>query len=505
MENNQNNENIVEQKEAVEESTIFSAPGEHTDKKKKSKYSLIKKVIAGLLIVAVLVGGTFAVIHFIPEKTPEQVEMNNGTVIFSAPIEEFKKITITHSKGSYTLLSETENKEQVWTLEGYDNSLIDKESLAQIVSYAASLTSFGEYEDSKDVDYGFSSPRITVKVEGEKDSYTIYVGNDTADGSYSYIKLSTNEEKIYLGRAGTYKGFIFEPLELAISTAIPAVEKTDATAEYFDDSGLLNSFDTLTISGTRFKKTLTFKPNKDGQFSDFATYICTTPLLRVANDVEDVRDIFRNGVASASAVSFDQSAESLKKFGLDNPEWIITLKIKNQSYTYRITPTDKTNTEYYVASTTDKMIRTVMVSNLIFIEKEEKDFYFGFMALESINDVKEFKLSGEVNTSFLISYDEDNDIYNVTNGGKEVKSQDFPNFYAEFIQTTAIDFSTVSTSAKPSLTMTIKHHGEQADTVLTFTKISESRYQYTVGSNAMGQIPSSSYDRLLKQIKKLIP
>ena len=144
MENNQNNENIVEQKEAVEESTIFSAPGEHTDTKKKSKYSLIKKVIAGLLIVAVLVGGTFAVIHFIPEKTPEQVEMNNGTVIFSAPIEEFKKITITHSKGSYTLLSETENKEQVWTLEGYDNSLIDKESLVQIVSYAASLTSFGE-------------------------------------------------------------------------------------------------------------------------------------------------------------------------------------------------------------------------------------------------------------------------------------------------------------------------------------------------------------------------
>ena len=259
------------------------------------------------------------------------------------------------------------------------------------------------------------------------------------------------------------------------------------------------------LSGRRFEKKLVFKPNEDGQFSDYATYICTSPLLRVAQGVEDVTDIFKNGVSASGVVSFDQSAEKLKQFGLDNPEWIITLSLAGEEYTYRITPSDDTYTEYFVASSTDKMIRTVTISNMEFISNEEKDFYLGFMALESIKDISEFSLSGEMNTTFTLSYDEDNEKYVVKNSGKDVEGKAFQDFYAEFIQITAIDYNTVSTKDKPSLTLTMKHNNGSEDTVLTFTRINDSRYQYTSGGNAMGQIPSTAYDRMLRLIEKLIP
>lgn len=511
MEEQNKNEIVEEEVKQTEESTIFAAPSQHTDKGKKGKYSLLKKIVAAVLCVALLAGVTFAVVKLIPEKKPEDVSINQSYQVLSVDQTQITKITIKHEGGTMVLNSsmvENDKKEltQVWSLEGYDNSLIDQTSLAQIASYASSLSAFGEYEDDGSVDYGMASPKVTVTVEGTAgEPYTITVGNETADGTYSYVKLSSAPDKIYLVNAGTMSGFIAEPLELAISTAIPKVEKNDKNSGYFDSEGLLSTFDTLTISGRRFEKKLVFKPNEDGQFSDYATYICTSPLLRVAQGVEDVTDIFKNGVSASGVVSFDQSAEKLKQFGLDNPEWIITLSLAGEEYTYRITPSDDTYTEYFVASSTDKMIRTVTISNMEFISNEEKDFYLGFMALESIKDISEFSLSGEMNTTFTLSYDEDNEKYVVKNSGKDVEGKAFQEFYAEFIQITAIDYNTVSTKNKPSLTLTMKHNNGSEDTVLTFTRINDSRYQYTSGGNAMGQIPSTAYDRMLRLIEKLIP
>ena len=497
------NENIPEN----EESTIFSAPAEHKDKSKTGKFSLLKKIIAAVLCVALLAGSTVLVVKLIPEKEVDVTEPDRGYQILNVPTDEISKITISHSAGKLVLLAATVDEKRSFILDGYDNSLIDTASLEQIVGYASVMTAYGEYAIDGTADYGFGQPYLTVDVVGEKEGqeYKIIFGNNTADGSYSYVQLSSAPDKAYLVQKGIISGFAVSPLDLAISTVIPAVEKTEDIAGYFNSEGTLSTFDTLTVSGSLFKKPLVFKPNTDKSFNEYATYICTSPLLRMANGVEDMMNIFAGGLASSSAVSFDQTKESLKKFGLDNPQWLLTMKVAGKTYTYRITPTDDTKVEYYVASSTDKMIRTVPVSNITFVQKEEKDFYFGFMAVESIKTISEFNLSGEINTSFTLQYDQDNEEYIIKNGEQRIKSDDFQSFYAEFIQTTAIDFNTVATPGKPQLTLTIKHNDGSRDTVLTFTKISETRYQYTAGGKAMGQIPATAYDRMVKQINKLIP
>ncbi|MBE6729218.1 MAG: DUF4340 domain-containing protein [Ruminococcaceae bacterium] len=494
--------------EQAEESTIFSAPEEHIDKGKKSKFSLAKKIIAAVLAVAIIATGTVLVVKLIPEKTVDPVEMNEGVTFLNVPTTEIKKVTVKHENATLVIVADKDEEgEDTFILEGYDRTLVDSASLSQIVGYVSNMVSYEQYTLSSLEQYGLDKPVVEATVEGggAEQSYTVKFGNKTGDGQYCYLLLSTEPETVYLVQAGVVSGLTVMPLDLAIATIIPAVEKNDKNAGYFNSEGTLDTFDSLTISGTKFNKTLVFKPNKDGLFNDFANYICTSPLLRMANGVEDILDVFANGVASSSAVSYDQSAQSLKKFGLDKPMWVITLRVAGVDYTYKITPTDSDMIDFFVASSTDKMIRTVPITKLAFLENEEKDFYFGFMAVETIQSIKSFKLSGKVNATFDVLYDSDNEEYNISVGDKQIKAEDFQDFYAEFVQTTAIDFNTVSTSKKPETVVTIVHNDGSDDTVISFTKISDTRYQYSVGANPMGQIPATAYERILKLAGKLIP
>lgn len=498
------------------DSTVFTAPTEHKDKRKAGKFSLVKKIIAAVLAVAILAGATVMVVKLIPELQQGETEVFEPQQIMSLDTSTFKKITIKHPTATLVINSSIEESDkeskQVWTLEGYDATLIDATSLSQIATYASAVTAYGQYDydESQAAQYGFDNPPLVVDVETSDKvmgNFTLTLGNATAGGQYSYLHISSVPKKVYLVNSGNMSGFIVEPLDLAISSAIPAIEKNDKNKGYFDADGALSDFDTITLSGSRFAPPLVFAPNKDERFSSYATYICTSPKVRIADGViEDIRDSFGNGVSASGAVSFDQSAESLKKFGLDDPDIIITIKVAGESYSYKLKATDDSNTEYYIAATTDRMIRTVTISSMTYLTNEEKDYYLGFMALESIGDVSEFSLKGDVNTAFTIAKDEDNDSkYIVKNGDKDIVADDFQSFYAIFMETTALDYDTVKVSGSPDLAVTMKHHDGSSATVITFYKISESRYQYSVGGIPMGQIASSAYSKIVREITKLIP
>lgn len=504
---------IPEEQDDFSSSTIFSAPTEHKDKKKAGKHGLTLRLIAIFLVVALIGGSVWWVSKYIAEKSTKTGETFEAQQMVILSVTSFEKLTVIHDTATLVLNSsmteEDGQQKQVWTLEGYDETLIDKTSLSQIASYASAVTVFKEYDydETQKAQFGLDKPVVTVKVEAkdEKQNFVLTQGSVTADGQYAYLHISTFPNKIYLVNRSTLTGFIVEPLDLAISTAIPAIEKTKDNAGYFDSEGVLCDFDTLTISGSRFKKPLVFTPNKDNRFSSYATYICTSPKLRIADGVvEDIRNSFANGVSASGAVSFDQSNESIKKFGLDNPDIVITLKVAGKNYSYKLKATDDSNTQFYILASTDRMIRTVTISNMEYLNNEEKDYYLGFMALEAIADVSEFAVTGDVNAAFTLNKKEDEEGYDIKCNGNTVDSEAFQTFYALFIGTTAIDYETQKVSGKADLTITLKHHDGAAPTVLSFFRISDSRYQYSVGGTPMGQISSTAYDKLVREIEKLI-
>ncbi len=515
--------NTPENEELFEDSTVFSAPKEHKRKKKSGKIKPILALGSVVVVVAIIatsvigIKNNWRIFDWIPEKEQEKAptaQFQPSALTFDTYANE--KITVIHKDATLHLSSTVveDNKGNAkleWTLDGYDKALIDSISLSQIASYTKNIQHIGTYdydEATEKASYGFDNPTLTVKVEtgdATKD-YTLTYGKNTNDGNNIYLNVSSDPTKVYLANRGMTSGFMVTPLDLAVNRAIPAVVKTDKNANYFDEEGKLKDFDTLTISGNFFPNKMVFSPNKDSRFSAYVTYICTAPKLRIADGVvEDIRNAFSTGISASSVVSFDKSAKSLKKFGLDNPDVKLTLKVAGKNYTYTLKATDKSKTQFYFISDNDPMIRTVTISNMSYLTNQEKDFYLGFMTVESIGDVSEFAFAGEVNTAFSIKKDEANATYIIENGGKSVVANDFQTYYANFIGTVAVDFETVKTSGKPNLTITLKHHDGTAPTVLTYYKISESRYQYCVGSVPMGQISSTSYSKLIRDIEKLIP
>ena len=181
-------------------STVFTAPTEHKDKKKSGKFSLLKKIVAVLLAVALLVGSTVLVVKLIPEKQEEKADVMEPKQIISLEAASFKKLTITHPTATLVLNSSVEEKDgqskKVWTLEGYDATLIDSVSLAQIVSYAASVTAYGEYtyDETQASHYGFDEEAIVITAETSDQSlknFTLTVGDATEDGEYNYLHFSS--------------------------------------------------------------------------------------------------------------------------------------------------------------------------------------------------------------------------------------------------------------------------------------------------------------------------
>lgn len=501
------NKVVEEQVEEEETSTIFSAPSEHKNEKKNKKLGFLK-ITAGVLAVALLVGAVFGVKKWLPEKTKDEMHspLIESGVILQVSADAIDEVLINNASGELKIIRKEystgiqaeEQTVRETLLEGYDPELIDKTSLEQIITSLSSLQAYAVYDAESLEQYGLDKPSVTVKITAGEEEVTVCFGANTVDTSRCYANLSGNPSKVYVVSANSRDALSLTAFDLAISTGIQPVEMNDTNAKYFGADGTLARFDSIVLSGKKFASPITIAPNTDEAFSSYAAFITTTPQKRIANNAEELRDLFANVTSASGCVSFDQSAESLKKFGLDNPDIIVTLNLGAEKYVYKITAMPGTTNSYYVAASNDKLIRTVPITNLPFATKEEKDFYTLFMVLEAFADVESFEMTGAVNAKFDISYDEDNEEYGVVVGGKKINAEEFQNAYADFISTMGIDISVVSSSSDTTLTIKLHHKDGSPATVLSFKKVSETRYQYYVGGTAMGQITSTAYNTIVR-------
>ncbi len=491
----------------TEDSTIFAAPKEHTDKVKKT--SPLKRIIAAVLAVAILGGAVFAAVKFIPKLRQEGPAVFEQGTLFSYQAKDAESFSLTNQNGEIAVTGDL-RKETIessvaqtrhFTMLGYDEDLIDHDKLAVLIESSLTFKYFTSYETKDLAQFGLNNPAATVKVKGSGFDLEIRFGNPTADKDRCYAWTSYAPDNIFVVATSKRSEFMISAFDLAISSKIPAVVKTDANAKYFTEEAL-ESFDTLTISGSKIKSPITIKPNNDEKFSALATYVTTTPKQRIANNVESIFALFTDGLMSSGVVSFDQSEQSLQKFGLKNPEFMLTLRLGGETHTFRLAQSKDNKHEYYVAASNDKMIRTVSEASVEFVLREEKDYYILFTVLESITDLNRLTVSGEVNADFSIEYDDTEQVYNINNGGKKVEESVFKTAYQDLIATIAIDIETVNTNKKPSMTIKLYHKDGSAPTTLSFTKVSETRYQYSVGGVPMGQITSTGYNVISKSFKK---
>lgn len=518
-ENNEIKEETTEAKQTEnvdeQESTIFSAPLEHKDKKRNNGKKRILTVIASLLSIAVLVSGTIAAIKLIPERTDDDDAFDPGSFfdeisVIECSADAVSSVTITNPNGEFKLVPETtvsgDTTTTSWTVEGVDVSKINATSATSIITAVTNVTALKEITGISAENCGFDEPTVTVKVES-KDSekypaYSIIIGKASPDGIGSYMKTD-KDDTIYLVDSSSISSYSETvPIDLASKDAIPATSFKAEDSTYKNDTGIV-SFDSLTFSGTAFPQTVTVHKNTDTSDSgSLVTYLVKTPIERYAHNenIAKVLQSFSNSILVNGAYAFDINSKTLAEFELDNPDYIVALTVEGETKSFKIALQD----DGYCAVVYDDatMIRKVSTSDIAFIGYTTDDLYMTQPALYSVSDVSNLTFEYAGNSySFDITYDEDAaESLSVKCGDTKITTSYFQSFYALLADMDCIDFTVNNTTAEAEATIRYTFvDGSVSE--LKFYAVNAAQYQYSMNDVHMGKIASSVFDKIMKNAK----
>ena len=512
-ENTENTEN--------EFSTVFSDPTEHKSAHKTQKRKRLPVIIASLLAVAVLAGGTVAVIKLIPEREDDTSTPSVETIkVLDKSSDDFKIVTVTNKNGTFKLYSEEEKVESsssssdtsssstktVWYLDGYAKDVINSSSVSSIVSSVASVTASREVTAKSAAECGLEKPTVKADVVTKDGAeFSLLIGGDSPDGTGIYIKLST-DDKIYINDSSIDSSLEFDALSLAATDSIAGVPTSDLSSDYKDDNGNLSSFDSITLTGSNFPEKLIIAPNTDKNLSTYAAYMTTSPTKRIADKVDGIFGLFKSGVTVSGAYSFDTSVSTRKKLGLDNPELTAEIKVGSvkQSYSFK----KQEDGGYAVWYDGAKLIKKVDASSITFIDYKVNNYYASWVCLQSINELSNFTIKTPEKTySFDIVYDDAEDAketYVITYEGKKLTAENFQNFYQECISLSCSDFTVDKVSGEPAMTIVFTYSDtSRAKTDVKFIKSGAAKYQYSIDGIEMGKINSSALNKILKHVEKV--
>ena len=513
MNNFPENENLNEQEEI---STIFSDPTQH--KKVATKNGNKKRltiVISALVAVAVLIGGTFAVVKLIPEKQEETSSNSFEEIeVLSKKDTDYKTVTLTNKNGSfkfYSVITKAEDKDSEdtaqWYLDGYEKDLVSTSSISQLVSSLTEISASREITQKTAAECGLENPAIKADVVTQDDGvFSILIGNKSPDNSGVYLKLST-KDTIYLISDLLDDTLTFEALDLANSDGIPGLT-LDSKYNDYTNEGKLISFDSMTISGNNFTKEVFIKANTDSTTVEFMPYIVTKPSERVAEKTDKMLELFANGVTVSGAYSFDVAPATLRKLGLDKPDFMATIKIKDYTYTYKFKL--QSDGDYAVVTDDSKQIKRVTVGSYEFLDYTETDYYASWVFIESIDKIGNLTVKlGDKNYSFDIkeNADDENDDapYIITYDGKNLTSDNFQTFYRYCISLACSDFvaGEYNTEDEAALIYTY-NDGKTSPVKVTFKKATATKYQYSLNGKPMGKVNASEFKKLEKYLQQLI-
>ena len=495
-------------------STVFSDPTEHKRTAPEKKKSRLLIAIASVLAVAIFAGGTVAVIKLIPEREEEQVSPYAEEIeVKAVESDSLSSVTVTNSEGTVKLYSVTEKTEDSdtetvnWYVDGVDTALTSTSTAEQFVSAVGSVTAMREITEKSAEDCGLNTPSATaVLTPKDGDELTIKLGALSPDNSGYYCSVS-DSEKIYLVDSSYNEEFQVNALSFASTSAMSAFSVPDDASDYLSDDGTIITFDKLTVKSSKFPETLQFASNTDEELSQYMSYVVTAPSERIAQNVEYVVEIFKSGVQVTGAYSYDVSASSIKTFGLDAPDFEATLDIKGKTMTYKFKLQE--DGEYAAVCDDSKLISKVSASSLSsFIDLGLTDYYSSWICLYNIGDLSSLNIKvNDKAYNFGITANEDEeaeDKYVITLNGENIDCQSFQNFYQYCVSLSCTDFKIDKLTSSPEITLDFAfNNGTTPNSLIEFTKASDTRYQYSIGGIDMGKTTTASMNKFVKYLEKL--
>ncbi len=513
MDNLPNNENKIENEEF---STVFSDPTAHIEKKKVKNSKRSLKALSLLLIVAILICGTVAVIKFIPEKENKNND-NDEITVLDYEDTDIKEITVENKNGSFNLYSKVvESEDQAtgdtisktfWYLKGYNKEFTSSDALQSIVNDAVDMDAIREITSRSDKDCGLEKPVVTAKVtDNEGKTFTLKVGAKSPDSAGVYVKTS-KDDKIYLVGDMLDETLTFTELDVASTESQTPITLDDKYKSYIEN-GVVAKVDSITVSGKNFPEDIELKMNDNADLGGYMPFYVSKPVKRTADtNASQMLALFAQGFDVIGAYSYDVKAATIEKLGLNKPDFSVTAKIKDYTYSYKFKKQSDGN--YAVIGNDSKNVKKIDANNFGFLNYTAHDFYSKTIFITPIDGVKNLKIETKDDTyNFSIALKEDGDSVNkylIECNGKTYNSSYFQAYYGFLCALQCMDFEVENLTQKPELKMTFIYDDKDKEpTVIEYKKINATRYQYEIDGVAMGRIGSSSYNKIYKNLERLL-
>ncbi len=521
----------IDEEEIVfdENTTVFSEKGGMICKKKtvSDMFSRIRTlIIVSVLAVSLLLGVLWAA-FILREETSEGLAANSSIPVLQVNTNAISEIVVDGEHGELVLTSkmvDSKNggsKVAEWTLEGYEKELIASSSVNAAADSLATMYAnrILEENQSKKDSYGFADPLITAKVTlREGGGYTVLVGSIAPDKSGYYVTV-TGDEKIYLVSAGVIDSFNKTPEAFANTVIIetPNAEdmekKTDK--KYFDESGVLTTFDSIEISGTKYGQTATLKPVPNNDFAQYVIELKDHTRFADSDVTEEIFGLLTNGLVAIDTYKLLPSKEDIKAYGLDNPEIIIKIKygsgyteIKASLYSEQKDENTQEETEdihYAVMIDGQNAIYSVLSDAVPMFDYNIEKFYNQFVFLEYMQEFTNLSVEeGENKYSFDISYKSSDNTFVVKSNGKAVDDA-LLSVYYQYLLTLAPEAMDSYVEAEPSYTATLTYKDtDKGKKVIELIKQTDRRYLVRIDGLNYGIVNSTDYDHLVLYVKNVI-
>ena len=512
-----------------EESTIFSAPEAHRDivKKGVKLKKMIMAAVALVVVSAIAITVALTVPPLLDDKDNSSSEIN-PPMMDSKLFEGVDRVTLT--RGSTVIEYKTIDREKEvedddgnkvtktvkeWALKEVDPELTAYTNIDNTVNSYMEQHYTKKVSDNKNDgnDYGFENPTYQVDFykEGSSDIFlSLYIGGENPAKTGHYATTSQDNAVYYIAGESEFYHYQKNLTDFVNPESIPAIAKDK---EYSDDNfteGQLVLCDKVIVSGKNLGDTYVIEAQDADNVTTFTSYKVTSPTTRPANDdnIGNYVALFSYGVEATGCYSYSVTDEDLKKFGLIDPDFELTVYVDNIKRSFKATLQSDGN--YAVFYEGNKTIMSVPAGSLTPATYDRSDIFNTLLFIENITNAESLSVeSGKEKITFGIvtEYDEESDSNNLTKitvGGQEITKSNFQNYYQYLVGVKAQSYEEVDTKGlTPETVLVLTHIGGKTSTTVKYFKITNTRYQVEVNGVKMGLISSSEHTRIMKYAKNV--
>lgn len=463
-------------------------------------------------------------VHEVKVKTDSNgkiKENGSGKLVEKYPAD-ITKIHIENQSGDYSISSYTPKKKTketdpktgkkkekteatVYKLIGYENFKL-QDGIADEVANACAALEFksvsSEDASSNLADFGFDKPRATVTVTYSDKTKSVYkIGKDAAQNLGTYVMFGSGKS-VFLCDKDTVAKFLYG-LNKYISLTINDNASDNNSSEV----------KTLKLSGSKFSKNITLKPNPDTKHVS-ATHILTSPIESYADDSEasTVTGAIR-GLYAESVIALNPSSSKLASYGLSNPYVRLNAKYSDTTENLLASKPDSKGNCFLMKSG-GKVVYKIASSSIPWVNTTLKKLISNYVLNPELSEIKKMSVSfGNETYDFDIKTTEtkssgDNGEETATTDtvtsykGEKLDEGNFETFFKNVALLTKADKTASSKSGKPALTIKYTYtSGRSADTV-NFYK-SGSKYTACVNNKPVGTVYSNYIEKLISQTPKV--